>query len=124
MDATNLTLVENINVFDQDSAMRYAALATNASNEVGIVYFLGGGTRFATLMAGILTGTRRDMEVASGQGGPLADDDGKSPVGRLSRPSASVSEYATVCGKRLLMKGSGKRRWQQPRLHSAFCDSR
>src|SRR5437899_2875478 len=38
IDATNLTLLENINIFDPDSAICYGALSTNANQEVGISY--------------------------------------------------------------------------------------
>jgi len=107
IDATNFKLLENINVFDLDSATGYAALATNASNEVGIVYFLGGGTRFPTLMAGILTGTRRDVEVASGQRGPLADDDGSHQWGDYLaiRPVFPNAQLFAASG--YVMKGPG-----------------
>ena len=107
IDATNLTLLENINVFDQDSGTCYAALATNASNEVGIAYFLGGGTRFPTLMAGILTGARRDVEVASGQRGPLADDDGSHQWGDYLalRPVFPGAQLFAATG--YVMKGAG-----------------
>ena len=93
--------------FDQDSATGYAALATNASNEVGIAYFLGGGTRFPTLMAGILTGARRDVEVASGQRGPLADDDGSHQWGDYLaiRPVFPNAQLFAASG--YVMKGAG-----------------
>jgi hypothetical protein len=73
IDATNLTLLENINVFDPDSAICYAALTTNANQEVGISYAIGGGPRFPSHVVGILTGTRRDVVVAQSDRGPLAD---------------------------------------------------
>ncbi len=71
IDAGNLTLLENINVFDPDSAICYGALSTNSNNEVGISYAIGGGTRFPSHAVGILTGTRKDVLVASGERGPL-----------------------------------------------------
>jgi hypothetical protein len=73
IDATNLTLLENINLFDLDSAICYAALATNANQEVGVSYMLGGGSRFPSHVLGILTGTRRDVVVAASDRGPLDD---------------------------------------------------
>jgi hypothetical protein len=73
IDAGNLTLLENVNIFDQDSAICYGALNTNANNEVGISYAIGGGPRFPSHVVGILTGTRKDVMVAAGERGPLPD---------------------------------------------------
>ena len=70
IDAGNLTLIENINIFDPDSATCYGALATNAASEVGISYMLGGGTRFPTHVVGILTGNRKDVIAAASDSGP------------------------------------------------------
>src|SRR5262249_55410617 len=75
IDATNLTLLENVNLFDADSAICYAALSTNANEEGGVSYMLGGGSRFPRHVIGILTGTRRDVIVAASERGPLADPD-------------------------------------------------
>ena len=64
---------EDINVFDPDSAIAYGALSSNANQEVGISYMIGGGQRFPSHMVGILTGTRKDVLVAAGERGPLPD---------------------------------------------------
>jgi hypothetical protein len=71
IDTGTLTLLENINVFDPNSATCYGALSTNADNEVGISYMLGGGSRFPTHVVGILTGTRKDAVAATGNRSPL-----------------------------------------------------
>ena len=73
IDSENLTLLENINVFDPDSATCYGALSTNAEGEVGISYMIGGGPKFPSHVVGILTGTRKDVIVAAGERGPLPD---------------------------------------------------
>lgn len=73
LDASNLTLLENINIFDPDSAICYGALSTNAKNEVGISYAIGGGTRFPSHVVGILTGTRKNVLAAEGDRGPRPD---------------------------------------------------
>jgi hypothetical protein len=107
IDAGNLTLLENVNIFDNDSATCYAGLSTNASNEVGVAYFLGGGTRFPTLMVGILTAPRREIEVATGQRGPLADDDGSHQWGDYltARPALPNAHLFAATG--YVMKGPG-----------------
>lgn len=69
IDATNLTLLENINVFDLNAATAYGALSSNSQKEVGIAYMIGGGQQFPSHMVGILTGTRRDVLIATGDRG-------------------------------------------------------
>src|SRR6266851_3576643 len=71
IDSQNLTLLENINVFDPDSATCYGALSSNADKEVGISYMIGGGPRFPSHAVGILTAARKDVIVAAGDRGPL-----------------------------------------------------
>jgi hypothetical protein len=73
IDASNLTLLENINVFDPNSATCYGALSTNADGEVGISYMIGGGPRFPSHVVGVLTGTRNNVIVAASDRGPLPD---------------------------------------------------
>ena len=70
IDSTNLTLLENINVFDPDSAIAYGALSSNSDSEVGISYMIGGGARFPSHMVAILTPTRKDIVAAIGARSP------------------------------------------------------
>ena len=87
IDSADLTLLENINVFDPDSATCYGALSTNIDNEVGISYMIGGGPRFPSPVVGFLTGMRRDVIAAVGERGPLPN----------SRTSAGEwGDYLTV----------------------------
>lgn len=73
MNTSDLTLIENINVFDPDSAICYGALSTNINGEVGISYAIGGGSRFPSHVVGVLTGTQKNMLVAAGDRSPLPD---------------------------------------------------
>lgn len=71
IDVTTMT-VENINVYDPDSATAYGALSTNADGEVGISYMIGGGNRYPSHAVGILTDPRTaDAIVATGTRSPL-----------------------------------------------------
>jgi len=70
INATNMTLIENINLWDPSSGILYAALSTNANNEVGVSYMIGGGPRFPTHVVGILTGTRRQVTTFTSTRGP------------------------------------------------------
>jgi hypothetical protein len=108
IDAANMVLLENINIFDPDSATCYAGLSTNSDNEVGISYFIGGGTRFPTLVVGFLTAPRRHVEVAASQRAPLAEEDGTHHWGDyLSvRPAFPNSKLFAATG--YVMKGAGR----------------
>jgi hypothetical protein len=79
--ATDLTLLDNINIFDPDSAVCYGALSTNANDEVGISYMIGGGTREPSHAVGILTGTRKDVVVSTGDRAPFDPQTGKGEWG-------------------------------------------
>jgi len=81
IEAATLTLVENINVFDDDSATCYAALAVNADKEVGISYMLGGGPKFPSHVVGILTGDRRDVVAAVGEAAPQPNQQNRGEWG-------------------------------------------
>jgi len=70
INATTMQLIQNINLWDQNSAICYAALSTNANNEVGASYTIGGGTRFPTHVIAILTGTRRQVTTFTSTRGP------------------------------------------------------
>ncbi len=108
IDATNLTLLENINIFNPDSAICYGALSANAKQEVGISYMIGGGTRFPSHVVGILTGTRRDLVVAEGNRGPLADPDtGKFEWGDYLTVRRSFPNQNLFVATGYTMKGAG-----------------
>lgn len=76
----DMTNMENINVFDNDSAMAYPALSTNSNDEVGISYMIGGGPRFPSHVVGMLTGTVRNRTIAASDRGP-AFSEGKGEWG-------------------------------------------
>jgi len=70
INATNMTLIENINLWEPSSAIFYAGLNTNSNNEVGASYMIGGGPLFPTHVVGILTGTRRQVTTFTSTRGP------------------------------------------------------
>jgi hypothetical protein len=70
INATTMTLIQNLNLWDSNSGLCYAALGTNSNNEVGASYTIGGGTRFPTHVVAILTGTRRQVMTFTGTRGP------------------------------------------------------
>jgi hypothetical protein len=107
IDSSNLTLVENINIFDGDSAICYAALGTNANNEVGMSYMMGGGSRFPSHVIGILTGTRNDVVVATSDRGPLDPQSGKGEWGDYLTVRRVFPNESLFVATGYTMRGSG-----------------
>lgn len=119
IQAADLTLIDNINIFDPDSATCYAGLATNAQNEVGISYMIGGGPRNPTHVVGILTGSRKDVIVSAGDRGPQADpQDGKGQWGDYLtiRPAFPDQRNFVATGFTMLGTADGSNRDVTPRL--------
>src|ERR1700687_5258088 len=119
ISANNLTLIENINVFDLDSAIAYGALGTNAQGEVGISYMIGGGHRYPSHAVGILTNTRKDVIVATGDRGPLLDPTtGKGEWGDFLavRPLFPDRRDFVATGYTMKGSGDGSNRDATPRL--------
>jgi hypothetical protein len=119
IDSETLTLIENINVFDQDSAICYGALATNADGEVGISYMIGGGPRFPSHVVGILTGARKDVIVATSDRGPLPrQDNGHGEWGDYLaiRPLFPENKLFAATGFTLNGPGDGSNRDATPRF--------
>jgi hypothetical protein len=75
LNATDMSLIEDVNLFDTDSAICYAGLATNANNEVGVSYMIGGAV-FPSHVVGFMSGNRTSVVAGKGDRGPLADNQG------------------------------------------------
>jgi len=70
-----MTLVEDVNLFDSDSAICYAGLATNANNEIGVSYMIGGAV-FPSHVVGFMSGDRNSVVVGKGDRSPLPNQQG------------------------------------------------
>jgi hypothetical protein len=119
INAQDLTLIENVNIFDPDSATCYAALATNAQGEVGAAYMLGGGPRHPSLVVSLLTGTRKDVVVSEGARGPLPDSDthkGEWGDYLSVRPAYPDRVNFVASGYTMLGSADGSNRDATPRL--------
>ena len=106
INSGNMTLVENINVFDPQSATAYANLSTNANNEVGISYMIGGGPRFPSHMVGVLTGLRKDLLVSAGERGP-EQEGGKGEWGDYLAVRRVFPNQKLFAASGFTMKGQG-----------------
>ena len=106
IDATNLTLIDNINIFDSNSAIAYGALSTNENGEVGISYMIGGGPLAPSHVVGILTGVRKDIVVSNGDRGPL-DSSGKGEWGDYLTVRRVYPNQKLFAATGFTMKGPG-----------------
>ena len=75
INVSDMTLIENVNLFDADSAICYAGLATNANDEIGVSYAIGGAV-FPSHVVGFLSGDRQNLIVGKGERGPLPSQNG------------------------------------------------
>lgn len=85
-----LTLIENVNVWNPDSATCYGALASNARNEIAMSYAIGGGIRHPSHAVALLTGTSRHVVVAGGTRGPTDHKWGDYLTVRRSSPKTRL----------------------------------
>lgn len=74
IDIATKALLDSINIWDPTDAVACPALGTNAQNEVGISYSVGGPGRFPSHVVGILTNPAVHKTAFAGQRGP---SDGK-----------------------------------------------
>lgn len=70
INALNMRLLNNLNIWDPNAATAYPALSTNAVREVGCSYCIGGGNRYPSHALSLLTRTRKDVIAAEGMRGP------------------------------------------------------
>ncbi len=72
---TDMSLIEDVNLFDTDSAIAYAGLATNANDEVGVSYMIGGAV-FPSHVVGFLSNNRLSVVAGAGERSPMPDAQG------------------------------------------------
>jgi hypothetical protein len=118
IDTSDFTLIENINIFDNQSATAYCGMGTNSDNEVGITYMLGGGSKPLTHMAGIMTNERKNIEVAVSARGPLDPRTGKGEWGDYLtvRRAQPQQKLFAVAGYTMDGPGDGSDRDATPRF--------
>jgi hypothetical protein len=103
LNSADLSVIENVNLFDSDSAICYAGLATNANNEVGVSYMIGGNV-FPSHVVGILSNDRKSLVAATGDRGPLPSQDGSGEWGDFltARPVFPARKLFAGAGYTLL----------------------
>lgn len=117
LNASDLSVIENVNLFDTDSAICYAGLSTNASNEIGVSYAIGGAV-FPSQVVGFMTGDRASVVVGKGDRGPLTDNQGHFDWGDYltSRPVFPDRKLFAATGYSFLGQVDGNNLDATPRL--------
>jgi hypothetical protein len=108
INSADMSVIENVNLFDTDSAICYAGLATNANNEVGVSYMIGGAV-FPSHVVGLLSGDRHSLVVGKGDRSPLPDSQGHFEWGDYltARPVFPDRKLFAVTGYSLLGNQDG-----------------
>lgn len=75
INSVDMTLLEDVNLFDTDSAICYGGLSTNTNNEVGVSYMIGGAV-FPSHVVGFMSGNRQSVVAGKGDRSPLPDPQG------------------------------------------------
>ncbi len=104
-----LALLEDATLFDADSAIAYAGLSTNANDEVGVSYMLGGGTVHPSHVVGVLSAreeNRRSLIVATGERSPRANGDGHFEWGDYLTVRPIFPARTLFAGAGLTLKGN------------------
>src|SRR5262249_3739302 len=70
INADNFTLIENINLWDANFAIAYAALTSNSEGEVSTSYAFGGRRIYPSHAVGMLTPPTMHVTVDNGAHGP------------------------------------------------------
>jgi hypothetical protein len=73
--ADDMSVIEDVNLFDTDSAICYAGLSTNSNGEVGVSYMIGGAV-FPSHVVGFMSGSRDSLVAGRGDRSPVPDSHG------------------------------------------------
>ena len=117
LNRADLSVIENVNLFDSDSAICYAGLATNANNEIGVSYMIGGAV-FPSHVVGILSNDRKSLVAGKGDRGPLPSQDGSGEWGDFltTRPVFPACKLFAGTGYTLLGQQDHGNQDATPRL--------
>src|SRR6516164_6316927 len=117
INSADMSLIENVNLFDTDSAICYAGLATNADNEIGVSYMIGGAV-FPSHVVGFLSGDRKSVVVGKGDRSPLPDAHGHFDWGDYltARPVFPDCKLFAAAGYSLIGNQDGDNLDATPRL--------
>jgi hypothetical protein len=113
----DMSLIEDVNLFDTDSAICYAGLATNANSEVGVSYMIGGAV-FPSHVVGFLSGDRQSVVAGKGERSPLPNPQGHFEWGDYltARPVFPDRKLFAAAGYTFLGQQDGNNQDATPRF--------
>jgi hypothetical protein len=114
---TDMSLIEDVNLFDADSAIAYAGLATNANDEVGVSYMIGGAV-FPSHVVGLLSNNRLSVVAGTGERSPMPDAQGHFEWGDFltTRPVFPDRKLFAAAGYTLVGTQDGDNQDATPRF--------
>jgi hypothetical protein len=114
---TDMSLIEDVNLFDTESAIAYAGLATNANNEVGVSYMIGGAV-FPSHVVGLLSNNRLSVVTGAGERSPMPDSQGHFEWGDFltARPVFPDRKLFAAAGYTLVGTQDGDNQDATPRF--------
>jgi hypothetical protein len=117
INVKNMSLIEDVNLFDADSAIAYAGLATNANNEVGVSYMIGGAV-FPSHVVGLLSNNRLSVISGKGDRSPVVNAQGHYEWGDFltARPIFPDRKLFVAAGYTLLGTQDGNNQDSTPRF--------
>jgi hypothetical protein len=117
INSKDMSLIEDVNLFDTDSAICYAGLATNANSEVGVSYMIGGAV-FPSHVVGFLSGDRQSVVAGKGERSPLPNPQGHFEWGDYltARPVFPDRKLFAAAGYTFLGQQDGNNQDATPRF--------
>jgi hypothetical protein len=117
INSQDLSLIEDVNLFDSDSAIAYAGLAANANNEIGVSYMIGGAV-FPSHVIGILSNNRLSVVAGKGDRSPLPNQQGHYEWGDFltARPVFPACKLFAAAGYTLIGPKDGDNQDATPRF--------
>jgi hypothetical protein len=117
INSKDMSLLEDVNLFDADSAIAYAGLATNANNEVGVSYMIGGAV-FPSHVVGLMSNNRLSVVAAKGDRSPMPDQQGHFDWGDFmtARPVFPDCKLFAAAGYTMVGTQDGDNQDSTPRL--------
>jgi len=117
INSKDMSLIEDVNLFDADSAIAYAGLATNANDEVGVSYMIGGAV-FPSHVVGLLSNNRLSVIAGKGERSPVVNAQGHYEWGDFltARPIFPDRKLFVAAGYTLLGTQDGNNQDSTPRF--------
>lgn len=117
INRNDMSNLEDVNLFDADSAIAYGGLATNAQNEIAVSYMIGGFV-FPSHVVGFMSNNRVSLVAGKGDRSPLPDQQGHYDWGDFltARPIFPDRTLFAAAGYTMIGKIDGGNQDATPRF--------